>query len=328
MPADFENGVFSRTPAWHKLGVVVEDPFMTTEQVLRLVPELASPVVSRPLYYQSADGTFKLVPDEVANVREMDDKWLANVTHAYRIIDPRQGFEFMDELIGDACRWETAGTLRGGREIFMLAQLARESIIGGYPDERHTWYLGLTNTYDTRRSLTVALTPVRWVCTNTVQMGLNTAARTFSIAHTGDLDGKLMEARRTLHLANAHIDAFDELAADLLSRPIKRSEFRRMLDRLTVFQPKAEVETDRTIENRDYAKQAILDYFSLAPNLTETPANGTRWGAFQAACEWSDWDRTSRRSTKTGDSAQKVQLGKILSDTEMKDEALSLLARR
>ena len=52
----------------------------------------------------------------------------------------------------------------------------------------------------------MAVTPVRVVCNNTLNLALQTAKRSWSMIHTGDIRGKLQEAKDTLFLAEKYME--------------------------------------------------------------------------------------------------------------------------
>ena len=70
---------------------------------------------------------------------------------------------------------------------------AHEYIISG---ERISPYLLFSNTHDGSGAIKVALTPIRVVCNNTLNLALRTAERSWSMIHTGDIKSKMKEAKR------------------------------------------------------------------------------------------------------------------------------------
>jgi phage/plasmid-like protein (TIGR03299 family) len=63
-----------------------------------------------------------------------------------------------------------------------------------------------SNTHDGSGAVRVAVTPIRVVCNNTLNLALNTAARSFSMVHTGDIRGKVNEAKQTLFMADQYME--------------------------------------------------------------------------------------------------------------------------
>lgn len=196
MAANVESMFSTREKPWHGLGTVVEEAPASAD-ALRLAG-LDWNVVQKDIFtnHGKVDG-YK------ANVRDIDNQVLGVVTDRYKVIQNVDAFAFTDELLGEGVRYETAGSLQGGRKVWLLARLPREYIISG---ERITPYLVFSNTHDGSGAVRVAITPVRVVCNNTLNLALNTASRSFSMIHAGDIRGKINEARQTLFMADIYME--------------------------------------------------------------------------------------------------------------------------
>ena len=66
-----------------------------------------------------------------ANVRSTDDAVLGVVSDRYRIVQNEEAFQFTDDLLGEGVTYETAGSLQGGKKVWMLAKLPRKYLIAG-----------------------------------------------------------------------------------------------------------------------------------------------------------------------------------------------------
>ncbi len=197
MAANVETMFSVREKPWHGLGtVVMEAP--TSADALRLAG-LDWNVVQEPVY----TGYNELVKGYKANVRSSDRKVLGVVSDRYKVVQNTDAFSFTDELLGRGVRYETAGSLQEGKKVWLLARLPREYIIAG---ERISPYLVFSNTHDGSGSVKVAITPVRVVCNNTLNLALNTADRSFSMIHTGKIQDKIQEAKDTLLMAEEYMD--------------------------------------------------------------------------------------------------------------------------
>lgn len=197
MAANVETMFSVREKPWHGLGVVVEEA-PSSEDALRLAG-LDWRVVQKSLYTNSG-----LVDGYKANVRESDNTVLGVVTDRYKVVQNTEAFAFTDNLLGEGVKYETAGSLQGGKKVWILARLPREYIMSG---ERITPYLVFSNTHDGSGAVKVAITPVRVVCNNTLNLALSTANRCFSMVHTGDIKGKIDEAKQTLFMADEYMEA-------------------------------------------------------------------------------------------------------------------------
>ena len=157
-------------------------------------------------------------------------------------------------------------------ELFVgLARLPREFIIGG---ERISPYMVFSNTHDGSRAVKTALTPIRVVCNNTLNLALRTAKRSWSMIHTGDISGKIEEAKNTLLLADEYMTALGQEFEDL--RKIKLSE-KQVLDYIKILLPMEE--NYSLLQKRGVEKLRAdmkMRYFD-APDLKDVGNNGYRF---------------------------------------------------
>lgn len=197
MSANVETMFSVREKPWHGLGtVVLEAP--ASADALRLAG-LDWKVGQEPIY----TDTGELIEGYKANIRDKDRRVLGVVSDRYKVVQNTDAFSFTDELLGKGVRYETAGSLQEGKKVWLLARLPREYIIAG---ERISPYLVFSNTHDGSGSVKVAVTPVRVVCNNTLNLALDTAKRSFSMIHTGNIQDKIQEAKDTLFMAEEYMD--------------------------------------------------------------------------------------------------------------------------
>ena len=189
MAANVETMFYTREKPWHGLGtMVMEAP--TSARALELAG-LDWRVEQRPV--QTEDGIE--LKGFFANIRSTDQKVLGVVTDKYRVVQNEDAFAFTDALLGEGVTYETAGSLQEGRKVWLLAKLPHRYIISG---DEITPYLVFSNSHDGSGAIRVAMTPVRVVCNNTLNLALETAKRSWSAAHIGNLAGKMQDARQTL----------------------------------------------------------------------------------------------------------------------------------
>lgn len=173
MAANVETMFYTREKPWHGLGTgVAKAP--SSADALRLAG-LDWKVMQEPIYTDAG----RKIPGYKANVRDTDRRVLGVVTDRYKVIQNREAFDFTDALLGSGVRYETAGTLQEGRKVWLLARLPHEYIISG---ERISPYLVFSNTHDGSGAVRVAVTPIRVVCNNTLNLALRTAKRGWSIS--------------------------------------------------------------------------------------------------------------------------------------------------
>lgn len=265
MAANVETMFYTREKPWHGLGTMVAEA-PNSKDALRLAG-LNWKVLQEPVYTENEE----LIQGYKANVRDTDRKVLGVVTDRYKVIQNEEAFAFTDTLLGEGVRYETAGSLQEGRRVWMLARLPREFIIGG---ERISPYMVFSNTHDGSGAVKTALTPIRVVCNNTLNLALRTAKRSWSMIHTGDISGKIEEAKNTLLLADEYMTALGQEFEDL--RKIKLSE-KQVLDYIKSLLPMEE--NYSLLQKRGVEKLRAdmkMRYFD-APDLKGVGNNGYRF---------------------------------------------------
>ena len=265
MAANVETMFSVREKPWHGLGkIVMEAP--TSKDALSLAG-LDWNVVQEPIYTEFNE----VVEGYKANVRDSDRKVLGVVSDRYKVVQNADAFSFTDELLGKGVRYETAGSLQEGRKVWLLARLPREYIIGG---ERISPYLVFSNTHDGSGSVKVAVTPVRVVCNNTLNLALDTASRSFSMVHTGNIQDKIQEAKDTLFMAESYMDClgaeFEQLRRQKMT-DAQVKEFMELL--LPIEKDSTQIQSKNILRLREDLKKRYYD----APDLQKVGNNAYRF---------------------------------------------------
>lgn len=292
-----ENGRFV---PWHGLGTAV-DHAMTSAEALEM-SGLDWNVDSKPIYTENGI----LIKGYKANTRNSDNKVLGIVTDKYKIVQNNEAFDFTDSLIGEGVSYETAGSLNGGKRIWLLAKLPERMILGDKVDN----YVCFTNTHDGTGAIKVCCTPTRVVCNNTLNLALNNAQRKWSARHMGNIKSKLDEAKRALELADKYMDNLTEKAEEYANRPITEEQVNTIVN--TMFSV-SEDASDRQKENSKKAKEDFMVCY-LAPDILKFM--NTQWGLINAAADFAD-HRAPSRMTKNyqGNNWGKIMDGHPILDT-------------
>ena len=267
MAANVETMFYAgREKPWHGLGVQVEDA-LCSDEALKMAG-LDWEVNQEPIMIESGD----VIAGYKANVRDSDNAILGIVTDRYKVVQNTQAFDFTNGLIGGDVRYETAGSLQGGKRIWLLAKMPTKSILGDDVEP----YLCFTNTHDGSGAIRICMTPIRVVCNNTLNIALDTAQRQWSTKHMGDLETKMEEARNCLSMANSYMMALDESSDRLANTKISDDAIMAAFDELF---PVDDNSTDRKKENVKQVKdEFMVCYFS--PDISQF--KGTVWGAVNA----------------------------------------------
>lgn len=264
MAALVESMFSVREKPWHGLGTIVKEA-PTSEEALRLAG-LDWDVVQSPIYTNHGK-----VEGYKANIRSTDRQVLGVVSDRYRIVQNTEAFSFTDELLGQGVRYETAGSLMGGRKVWLLARLPREFIIAG---ERISPYLVFSNTHDGSGAVRVAVTPIRVCCNNTLNLALSTAARSFSMVHTGDVKEKVSEAKQTLFMADNYMENLGREFERLRKQKISDQQVREYIDQLLPIEPSA---SSVTVKNMKKLRNDMAMRYFDAPDLKGVGNNAYRF---------------------------------------------------
>ena len=265
MAAEVETMFYTREKPWHGLGTLVAEA-PESRDALRMAG-LDWKVLQEPVYTENDE----LIQGYKVNVRDSDRKVLGVVTDRYKVIQNEEAFAFTDALLGEGVRYETAGSLQEGRRVWLLARLPREYIISG---ERISPYMVFSNTHDGSGAVKTALTPIRVVCNNTLNLALRTAKRSWSMIHTGDISGKIEEAKNTLFLADEYMSALGKEFENL--RGIKLSE-KQVMDYIEILLPVEENFTPQQKRGIERLRADMRMRYFDAPDLKDVGNNGFRF---------------------------------------------------
>jgi phage/plasmid-like protein (TIGR03299 family) len=195
--------------AWHGLGQIVDNCELSSEAIA--YAGLDYDVVKSPLFTTgittgNGDGVTihepgqATVPGYYATQRIDTGQVLGVVGSDYRVVQNRDAFTFFDSIAdGKGIRYETAGGLGSGERIFITAKIDDKIIVG--KDDEIEQYLFLTNSHDGSGSITVAFTPVRVVCQNTLNAAVGNLSSAVRIRHTASAKQRLASAHKLMGMA-------------------------------------------------------------------------------------------------------------------------------
>ena len=196
---------------WHGLGTRVPGDAMTAEEALEAAG-LDWTVRLDPVYREKGTALLRfpnnmtVVPDHQVVVREDNDTVLGMVGKRYHVAQNVETFDFVDSIVGGGdAYYHTAGSLWGGRRVFLLVQLRGDYILDN--GEALNSFILLDNSHDGTSALRMRLTKVRVVCQNTLDMASSGRAG-FYARHTGGMMSRVVEARNLLGLNAAHMSRY------------------------------------------------------------------------------------------------------------------------
>jgi phage/plasmid-like protein (TIGR03299 family) len=190
---------------WHREGTVLTEA-PSLEEALRLAG-LCFEVEVRPLYTRLAPYpelpdvfTYTRAGNACATVRTDREAVLGIVSERYQPLQNRDAFGVLEPLLdAGLASIETAGSLRGGRDVWMLVRFRIDSpaVREVFADEVVPFGL-LSNNHAGNRRVVVQESPIRVVCANTLTLALNGRDRAVAVRHTASVEAKTVEAARQL----------------------------------------------------------------------------------------------------------------------------------
>ena len=265
MSANVETMFYVREKPWHGLGMEVSEAPASLDALV--YAGLDWRVEQKEVYTE--DGT--PIPGYKVNVRSTDHAALGIVSDRYKVVQNEDAFQFTDDLLGEGVTYETAGALQGGRKVWLLARMPQRYVIAG---DEITPYMVFMNSHDGSSGVKVAMTPIRVVCQNTLNLALDSAKRIWAAKHTENILNRIQEARETLLLAEAYMGELGR-GIDELSR-IKLSD-RKAMELMQEFFPVTEemngVQKKNNLRLLNDMKRRYFD----APDLSYVSRNGYRF---------------------------------------------------
>lgn len=193
-----------RETPWHGEGEILTDAPRSVAEALDLAG-LNWQVEMRAAHVQVDNGDFVEVPG--ARIVTRCDRFapLGVVGPSYQPLQNLDAFRILEPLLDQGvASFETAGSLREGRDVWAMVRFNIENPVVQevFADEVVPFGL-ITNNHSGQRKVTLAETPVRVVCANTLGFALNGlqgkgADEVQRIRHTLNVEARTVEAAATL----------------------------------------------------------------------------------------------------------------------------------
>lgn len=267
MSHEIESIAWTNEKPWHSLGFNVADT-LTPQEMIKAA-QLDWTVDTQPMFL--SDGNE--VTGHRALVRSSDKSILDVVGNAYRPIQNEQAFRFFKEFVeAGGAKMETAGSLRGGKYVWGLANLNSSFKMKG--NDEIKGYLLVGCPHEQGKSLIIKFTTIRVVCNNTLTLALRSKGKNeYRFSHRMDFtDDSMSKAKEVLGIARSQLDEFEANAKKIQKIKLNDEECVKIL--VDIFGGN---ETSPRIE-------AIMNAYKLAPGAQ--PGNG--YGLLNGVTYWAD----------------------------------------
>ena len=232
---------------------------------------------------------------------------LGVVGTGYEPLQNEDHAEFLNNLADQSgAVFDTAGSLRGGRQVFITMQLPESLTIGG--TDAVDLNIAALNSHDGSGAFRILVTPVRVVCANTQAAALAAHASSFSIRHTRNAKAAVAAARDALGLTFSYVEAFEAEAERLIQTTLTDGEFDALIE--ATFGPLDPDASERT-KQADADRQDVLS-FLFHDAETQAGIRGTAWAGYQAVAEYVDHYAPVRAPAHGGSDVSAARARRVL----------------
>lgn len=204
---------------WTGLGVHVSDA--VDSPTARRLASLDWPVATAAMSYLGPDGLYHPQKEVFAIVRQDTGAMLGSVGSRYVPIQNADAFDFLDSVLSEfGAKYESAGSLYGGRKVFMVVRLPEQRFAVNGSDEIDAYGV-FSNPHDGSGVGNFFPTSMRAECANTLRTAINRdAGKGIRLRHTGNVRAKIDSARHALGLAVKGFSEFRQHAETLARTPL------------------------------------------------------------------------------------------------------------
>lgn len=281
---------------WHGLGVKLNQPPTVEEAII--TAGLDWSVNLRPIYCQPSEDGFEQLKWN-ATVRSDNHKVLGVVGPTYKPLQNKEAFTWFNPFVESGMvTLETAGSLREGKRVWILAKVAGDPIevVKGDTVER---FVLLSNGHDGTMAIRCGFTPIRTVCANTLATAHgDKASKLLRVRHTDKAKSTLEIIRDTMKVVNAEFEATAEQFKTLAKRQVNATdlkEYVRLVFKPQVIQTIEEANipvSDKEKDGRaDKLLNKIIPLFETGRGNDLPGVAGTLWGAYNSVSEFVTWER-------------------------------------
>jgi phage/plasmid-like protein (TIGR03299 family) len=286
-------------PAWHSFAnhVFSKDENVTTADMLAKAKLADWNVQLEPVSdlipdnYTQVGENYLVVRDNPDTEGQKDI--LATVGSRYKTVQNEELFAFADNLHdgNEDVVWESAGSLKSGRVVFGTMSIPRTMILDPEgANDKTNLYLVVYTSHDGSVAVQSAITPVRVMCQNTLNLAMRRAKQSFKIRHTQTVEGRIAQARETLGLTFNYMDEFEKQAQELFKVEVTNAKFSEIINKMY---PKPESDKKGSIKKWENKVVLLDELYHNSP--TNANIKGTAWGVVNALTERLDYYRTARK---------------------------------
>ena len=271
--------------AWHGYGQISDNKLSSREVLIQ--SQLAYPVDKAPHIYRFPSGNEIISDNSYYTFRTDTEEILGDgLTADYHVVQNVDAFSFFDSIVnGEGIIYETAGALGKGERIFITAKLPNYIKVG--KDDMIEQYLFLSTSHNGSESITIAFTPVRIVCNNTLNAALGNCSNVIRIKHTASAETQLKEAHKIMGMVNTLSPLMEQAFNQWSKISITDNQVQKLIQ--VALAPNKEtlnnIRDGRMEENSSVYKNQVYSAFGysmMADTQNMETTKGTLFGAYNA----------------------------------------------
>lgn len=329
---DTDNLFSVREMPWHGLGVVLDGyPTRAEAQGLALPWEpISEPVYRREVVIHEhsdecygtgafflADGTterqvlcgqqsgpsVQFVEIEGSKEIRRDDNGagLGVVNDTYEPVSNTELFDIAEAVQGQGSdvRFETAGSLDGGRKVWVLLRLNEPIVVPGDPNGATIAFYALQNSHNGTGSLRGQGVNTRIVCANTstwADMEAQRSGHEFTFRHSKNVRDRIEDAKQALAGWRTSVNEWLTVQEHLVSVKVTREQQEAFIEAF-VPMPAAQIVSKRVQTNVANVRSTMWD---ILGSETSEGVDKTAYGLVQAAVEYAQHYRRTQSATAQG----------------------------
>lgn len=291
-PHEVESLFYMGSTPWHGLGTKVTEA-LTFEEAIRKAG-LDWDVIKEPIYTED-----KVQVPRFQAIRRTDNKLILGVVgNRYEPLQNLQAFKFFDKFISTKeCTFESAGSLRQGKRIFVLAKLNRAPMFITKTDSVDKFLL-LSNSHDGTQAIRVGFTSVRVVCANTLAAAHESnASKLLRVYHTKDAQITLDGIQEVINTANESFEANGHQYRSLVTKAMSQEDLEKYI-RIVFYNTERVAETPRAEAHVQTLINKIKDLHINGLGSQLDGSQNTMWGAYNSINEYLNYQAGRSKDTR------------------------------
>jgi phage/plasmid-like protein (TIGR03299 family) len=294
MAHELENMMYVGQTPWHGLGKKVDQAPSIEEAII--LAGLDWKVKVEQLQTKEGEKV-----ESYITRRESDKRILGVVGSRYHPLQNKEAFNFFKPFVEQGCTIDTAGSLKSGQKVWMLAKIGSDPLKITKEDVVEK-YLLLSNSHDGTTSVRVGFTPIRVVCNNTLSMAHGSdKSQLIRIHHTKSVQANLEAIQETINIANQRFETTAEKYRALLKKQVNKKDIEKFVHQ--VFFPqvvdfKADDLSARQLNAYNEMNNTITRLFERGRGNDMQSVKGTYWALYNGVTEYLSYEANKDQDSR------------------------------